>query len=387
MTLLILPLMMLQQTGSVALTGAATAMEATPSVLFGLFAGALADRGRQVVLFLGADLLAAVGVGSAALMAAVDVFRPWAIFACAAVIGIGTVFRDAAMFGVLPRLGGAENTAAAVSVTQTTGAVAAILGPLAASGMMSLHRAELALGLDCLGYLLAITGFLGIRRRLSFVRSTSDRSLGHDVLVGLRTVWTRPALRSLTTLVALGSVTGGGVLALIVPITVAELGLDATAPQVGIIMAAGSAGGLVAAATMPMLARRLGPGRLTVAAVGGVSAGALALALGGGLGLIIALYAGWQFAFVIMITNGIAARIRLCPPDMVSRVSMSARLIAWGGQPVGGYLAAALSSRWNPHTSIAVGALIAAAACLVALARRTHRLIDNELRAVRPAVG
>jgi len=66
MTLLVLPLMLLQQTGSPALTGALVAVEATPSVWFGLFAEAVADRGRHLALLLGAELLATAGVGTAA---------------------------------------------------------------------------------------------------------------------------------------------------------------------------------------------------------------------------------------------------------------------------------------------------------------------------------
>lgn len=387
MTLLVLPLMLLQQTGSPALTGALVAVEATPSVWFGLFAGAVADRGRHLALLLGAELLAATGVGTAAVLAGLGAFPAWAIFACAAVTATATVFRDAAMFGALPRLAGADKTAAAVSITQTTGAVAALLAPLLASGAMSLDLGAVALGADSLSCLFAVAGFLGARKRLPAVSNHSDGFLGREVLAGLRILWTRPALRYLTVLVALGSVTGGGVIALIIPMTVAELGINASAPQIGIVMAAGSAGGLLAAATMPVLARRLGSGRLTAATVGGVAAGALALAAGSGLAVIAILYAVWQFIFVLMITNGIAARMRLCPPDMISRVSMSARLIAWGGQPVGGYLAAVLTSRSSPSLSMAAMAAIAAVACVGALVMRSHRLIDAELRLLEPARG
>src|SRR5690606_18691088 len=188
--------------------------------------------------------------------AGLGAFPAWAIFACAAVTATATVFRDAAMFGALPRLAGADKTAAAVSITQTTGAVAALLAPLLASGAMSLDLGAVALGADSLSCLFAVAGFLGARKRLPAVSNHSDGFLGREVLAGLRILWTRPALRYLTVLVALGSVTGGWVIALIIPMTVAELGINASAPQIGIVMAAGSAGGLLAAATMPVLARR-----------------------------------------------------------------------------------------------------------------------------------
>lgn len=381
MSLLVLPLLTLGLTHSAPWAGAVAAIEAAPQLLFGLVAGALADRGNLRRLLVGADIIAGLAVFALALLAWRTELSVAAILACASVTATATVFRDSGMFGAIRLLAGSQHASTAASLIQTTGAVAAIVGPVGGSLLVSRALAPVALLLDGLSYWSAAIGSAGLWQRLRTRTAISQRSLKHDIALGWRTLWNSPPLRHLTLLVAGGSVTGGAVVALITPLIVASLAVGPRSAEVGFVVAAGNVGGLLGAAFMPKMARRCGAGNLAIATVAGISVIAIIMPSLSIPLLFAGMYALWQVMFTLMITNGISIRLQVAPAHLVARVAMTARMIAWGAQPIGGFTAAGLAAIWGPGGAVRAAACVAALAAVGAVASRTGSVVERYLKA------
>jgi hypothetical protein len=140
-SLLLIPLLVLRMTGSASLTAAVAALEATPTLLLGLVAGAAADRYRAGFVLIASDVCCAIAMMTAAILALTGAIQLWMLIAAAAVSAVGVVFRDAGTFRALRQIAEGRQAVRLASGTQTLGAVAAILGPFAAGWLV---RTDLA---------------------------------------------------------------------------------------------------------------------------------------------------------------------------------------------------------------------------------------------------
>lgn len=114
-TLVALPLLVLELTGSAVATSAVAAVEVLPYFIFGLVAGAVADRGNRKRIMVGCDLAAAAALASLPLAAAVDMLTVAHVFVSAAAVATAFVWFDGAAFGALPALVGRDRVVEANS--------------------------------------------------------------------------------------------------------------------------------------------------------------------------------------------------------------------------------------------------------------------------------
>jgi hypothetical protein len=161
---------------------------------------------------------------------------------------------------------------------------------------------------------------------------------------GLRFLWQHRIIRGLTLAGIGNSFTGGAVVGLTVVFGVIQLGLSADDARLGLLYTAGAVGSLGASLLLPRLVQRISIPRLTVLALGlstlmvvlisqskSFAAGCIALL-------------GFQFGSQLTIQNGIAFRQSETPDSLQARVNVVARMIAWGGFPLGGAIGGALAS-------------------------------------------
>ncbi len=246
-SLVVLPIVVFSITGSPAQTGLLTALEALPYLVFGLLAGALADRVDRRRLMVGGDLARAVLVGSVPLAAALDVLTIAHVYLAALGVAVVFVWADAASFGALPALIGRERLPAANSARWSAA----------------------ALWLDSASYLVSAGLLLSIRRSFQLRDDPAGQPppgpararVGRDIADGLRFLWRHPLVRPLTLLGFGNSLTGGAVIGLLVVYGVQALGLDPTDGRLALLYTAGAAGSLVASLLLPWLSRRIGPTR------------------------------------------------------------------------------------------------------------------------------
>jgi hypothetical protein len=191
-----------------------------------------------------------------------------------------------------------------------------------------------------------------------------------------------PVLRHLTLVAAAGSVTAGAMMAMISPVVLSHGHLSTS--DAGTVVAFGNIGGLIGAAGMPVVARRIGAGRLAVLAVASVAILGVIVPDASRLAELCLAYGLWQLAYVLLVTNGIAVRLLVTPPEIVSSVAMTARMVAWGCQPIGGYAAAGLAALAGPRTAVQVMTVFAGLAALTALAFRTGGVVRQALSETDP---
>ncbi len=115
-TLVVLPILVFQLTGSPLQTATLTAIQVLPYLVFGLFAGAVADRVDRRRLMVACDMLNVLLLASIPAASALGILTVPQIYVVAALSATAFVWFDAANFGALPYLVGRDRIVTANSV-------------------------------------------------------------------------------------------------------------------------------------------------------------------------------------------------------------------------------------------------------------------------------
>jgi predicted MFS family arabinose efflux permease len=206
------------------------------------------------------------------------------------------------------------------------------------------------LGFDAASYLTSALLLLSIRRPFARPQSGQDRlRIRADIGEGLRFLRQQPVIRTLTFAVFCVCVSWGGTFALLVVYASRALHLTHVDVRLGLLYSAGELGGLVAAAAVPTLIRRLAIGPLAAAFLVAAAAALAFLAVAPSFGwALLALFLA-ELAYLTVLTIGITVRQMLTPDHLQARVNTAGRMIAGAGLPVGaalgGFLAESLPIR------------------------------------------
>lgn len=279
------------------------------------------------------------------------------------------VFADAASFGLVPQMVGRHRVAAATSTLVTVGTAIGLIGPLVSGVLVTVVSPSLVLGIDGIAYLgaAAVTARLRWPGSETVVPSTSDRRLRTEIGEGLHYIWTMPVVRWLTVLGTGASLAGGAVSGLLVVIGVEQLGVASDSSRLGWLFAAGALGTFLASLALPRLQRLVGVGLITTLgyAVGLIAT--LALSLTSTLLIALPLLLAFHLALTTLIVNGIVTRQVVTPDHLQSRVNTTARLIAWGGSPLGAALGGVVAGTAGTEWALRAASLGLATSLVVAI--------------------
>lgn len=379
LTMVALPVLVYRLSGSATLTALVAAAETALYLVVGLPAGALVDRWnrRRVLAVTGAlsglalmtvplaDLLGVLGVGQ--------------LLVVAVTVSTLFVFSDAASFGVVPQMVGRERVASATSTLVTVGTAIGLVGPLVAGVLVTTLPPAVVLGVDGLGYV--VSAALVARLRWPGSETTTPgapgRRLRAEVAEGLRYIWATPVVRWLTVLGTGASLAGGAVAGLLVVLGVEQLGLAADSPALGWLFAAGAVGTFAASLALPRLQARVGVGVITTTGYAVALVALLTLSATSRLVPALLVLAVLHLAMTTLIVNGIVTRQVVTPDHLQSRVNTTARLIAWGGSPLGatlgGVVAGAAGTEWALRAA-SVGLMVSLVGAVVVGVPRFGRL-------------
>jgi MFS family permease len=340
-----LPLLVYQTSGSAALTAAVVGLEALPYLLFGLFAGAAADRLRRKAMMISADLCCALMLATVPTAKAFGVLTSWHVLAMAFGVGCGFCWFDAAAWGALVRLVGKARVTRANSLIWSTELVLDIAAPAGAGLLAALTDPTAVLAVDSASYL--VSAALLVRINASLDRSTADRGtprrLRAEIGEGLRYLWQMPVVRTLTFAGFGFNVACGGVLGLLVVHADKMLGLNPTDRRLGLLYAASAAGSLIASLVLPRFSRRAGQGTVSIVGYGVFVFAVVGLAATSAFGVALIMWAVWAVARLTVNANGITVRQLLTPDRLQGRVNTTGRMIAWGGTPFGALIGGLLA--------------------------------------------
>ena len=350
-----LPLLVLALTGSGLWMGIVGALSTLPDLLFGVFAGALADRSdRKRMMFL-ADL------GRAGLTALIPLSvilggpTMAVILLVTAPMSILRSFFLAGYTASVPILVGRSQLARANSIFEAIYSFGFIIGPAIAGFLAASIGPGLTLAIDAASFALSSLALSFMRRDLRAAAERREAGIIADIREGIEFIVRHPILRPMILLWALVSITLAPLVAALTVHIIRDLGQTETI--LGLVLTAYGIGTVVGAVLMARTSRRavapfLLGGTLTTGLLLTVVARAeqIPVLLGA------AAIAG--IAQSVVLVTYLTARANLSPDALLGRVGSTARTLSLGLQPIGMLVGGALIDLTDGSTTIALMGLV-----------------------------
>ncbi len=345
---LALPLLVLRTTGSALQTAAVYSLEYWPYLLLGLAGGVIADRANRRLLLVRADALAAAVVGLLAVLVWQGEARLWMVYVAAfALSGISPVYQ-ATFQALVPRTVPAERLNWANSRIQASQGALDIAGPLLGAGAVAALGTLGALSLDSASYALSALAVALMARAVAERRRVGHGTVLTDSRAAVSFLRHTPVLLW-GSLLASGNAFGTFMIESNM-ITYLVRFQHQPVASVGIVFAALGAGSLAGALVVTRIPRAARPGLLIIMCT---EAGGAATALLLFLHSLPAIAAAWFVlgaVMMIFIVTFTTLRQRLIPEEMLGRVIILSRMLAFGPLPlaplIGGALLGATGHFW-----------------------------------------
>jgi MFS family permease len=187
--------LVLKVTGSGGMLGLVSAAQFTPTLLFGAFAGTLADRHSRWHMLQITQVLAAMIAMALGIMVVTDTIAVWSLFVLAAAFGTVNAFDMPIRSSFVYELVGPEDITSAVGIGSTTNNVARIFGPAAAGVLIATFGLAVPFMVNGVSFL-AITIALLLMRRSEFVPKAPVKREKGQIREGIKVVWADSRLRT-----------------------------------------------------------------------------------------------------------------------------------------------------------------------------------------------
>jgi MFS family permease len=353
LTGVVLPLVVLRETGSAFLTSLVVVAQVLPYLLFGLVAGAVADRAdRRRMMYRCEAASGLASFGFVAVVAAGGSVAATALVVAAAV-QVAAVFFGAAGFAAVPALVGRDRVVEAQSLVSSTTIVVGLVAPAAGAALFGVVGAAPLFVADGATFLIsaALLSAIAVDFHTPAEAGATDPAttagallrLRAEIADGLRYLWAEKLVRALTLIGTLNALAGGVVIAELVVFASRSFGVPPDDPRISTFFLAASIGSLLGTVILPALRRRWPVLTITYGLLAGSAVGGLLLAAAPRLAVAVVACGLWNATYSMTITNGITLRMQVLPDRYQSRVGSTARLLALSGAPVGALLAGTLA--------------------------------------------
>ncbi|WP_067463923.1 MFS transporter [Actinomadura macra] len=261
-SLIAVPLLVLQTTGSLVQMGIVTSLAGVSSIVTGLFAGYVADRVNRRALLIVCDVARCVLYGAIPLVW-LSAPQVWLLFLVVPLAGAFAMQFQVTYVTVVPGLVGGHEITRANGHLYSAYAVAGVGGPLLAGIVSGLVGPAMAIAVDAGSFALSATGLLLVRvrpreRGETGADNAQRRGVIRDFLAGVVFLWKHPVLRALTVLLSLLIFITYGLTNLIIFYLKHDLGHSDRV--VGYVLAAATTGSFLAASVVATARRRFGFG-------------------------------------------------------------------------------------------------------------------------------
>ncbi len=363
--------------------GVLSALSTAPSLLFGLFAGAWADRLRRRPILIATNLLRAALLATIPLLAAVGLLSMAQLYLLAIVVGSAGVFFVAAYQPYLATLVAREDRIEGNSKLRLSEALAQIAGPGLGGALVQLIGAPLTLILSAIAPLCSAGAIASIRTpEPEPVTADAHRSIGQEIGEGLRAVFAVPLLRLLVLNDAVSSFGSGMIAGTAILYITRQLGIG---PGVfGAIVAISGPAAILGTLLAGRLVRACGLGPTLIGALFLTGGAALLLPLAGAVAaLSVPLLIAWRaldaVGSAIYGINFYTILQTVPPPQVQGRVNATARVFIWGATALGGLAGGFVGQGFGLRAALVVaatGMLLAPLALLLSRVRRVRGLTD-----------
>ena len=354
--------------------GLLSATTTSAYLLVSLPAGVVADRVAKRTLMLASDLAQIVVIGSVPLACAAGVLSLGQLYVVALATSVLEVFFLVSYTSYLPVLVSPDQLMDGNGKLSTTQSAAQIAGPGLGALLVGVAGAALAMGSDALSFAVSAACLLAIRRREPRQRPAAESAGGSsrtfrgfraEIGAGLNYVLREPVLRHAV------AWNGSANFFVIMVETMGPLFLIRVVhlrpAYVGVLLALGAVGGVVAGATARPLIRRIGSARIAWLSMTVFALPGLLIPLAGP-GWWVLLFAGgwisWTFSATLCSVALTSYQQATCPPALRGRVSAAQRWINWGTLPLGGLAGGALGTAIGVHATLWLAVIGASASGL-----------------------
>jgi MFS family permease len=343
--------------------GLLAAAQFLPTLIFGAWAGVLADRRDVLRLLLVTQSTLFVLATLMAVLKFTDRLELWSVFALVGLQGLATAFDNPARQALLGEVVGPELVPNAIALNSAGFNSARIIGPALAGLLIEGAGTRACFSLNAVSYLAAIGGLMAMDRAEMHARPALARANG-QIRAGFRYALDTPALRTaLLTMAVVGTVSMNFIV--LIPL-LARTTFASGAGTFGLFTASMGAGSLVgslraAGNHRPSLAQQgraslaLGVAMLATAASPIVPVATIALAVCG------------VCVMTFLATTNSVLQLQ-SRPDMRGRVMSLYLILFIGTSPFGGPLVGWIAQNFGVRASFiygAIGALVGSAVALV----------------------
>ncbi|KMO98851.1 MFS transporter [Streptomyces roseus] len=371
-SLLALPLLVLEATGSVVQMGLITVITGVGSIATGLFAGYVVDRTDRRRLMITCDLVRALLLGAVPFIWLAGP-RTWVLYVLTALVTVLKTLFDVAYVTAVPGLVATEHLTAANGRLTAAFAFGTLCGPAAAGFIAAAVGADWAVGVDGATFLVSAVSLRWVAfgrdadgagdRAADRLRDGASRGRGpapgklrEMFLEGFRFLWAQPVLRALTVLLTLLTFVTVGATDLLIFRVQEELGQSKA--TVGLVIALSGFGVVGAALAAAPLRRTFGFGTCWLGSVVLIGGGVVVTGVSGSLPVITVAAAVFMFGLTLGAVCSLTLRQEVTPDALLGRVTSAFWTVHGASGPVGAAALTVLAGRHGvPAVSVGAGAL------------------------------
>jgi MFS family permease len=338
--LVALPWLVLQQTGSAVAMGAIMMAGAIPRALLMLMGGAVSDRMSARKIMMATATARTICVTIIGVLVWMRILRTWELYALAFAFGVADAFAVPAQSAFMPSLVKREQMVAASSVSQSTGQLTTILGPVPAGFVIKTLGVAWAFFVDAISFLFIIGALWKLPDPPK--PQTARKAMWHSIAEGIAYVGKDVPLRSLMLLATILNFCVAGPVSIgLAYLTKTRFGSPAA---YGIVISAVAAGSLLGALLAGVWKiRRRGVMILLVSAVLGVCLGSIGLmdrvwsvagvllVMGAAAGLVNVHIGAWAMQRIDAAVRGRVASVLMLASFGITPISLAVAgfLVAW----------------------------------------------------------
>lgn len=379
---IVLPLVVLQATGSALAAGTVAAATILPAVLAGLFMGVVIDRINRRTSSIITDLISAAAMAALPIVDMVTGLTVgwFVLFGIIGAIGDvpGITAREALLPGIIRH--GSLTPERLTGTREALGAVAILVGPATAGLLVTLWAGSTALWITAATSLAAALITLAIPHRVGVLdeepattATTATRAWG-QLREGWAEMISNGFIRVTTLITIVGVLAIGGLQGIILPLYFTEIDRPG---MIGLVLSALAAGSLIGGAIYAVAGTR---GTRRMWFVLGIAGNIVGLAVVATLLSVWVLLTG---AFILGFAFGLygaligVLSIERIPERKRGRVLGTQNTFVTAASPLGIFLAGAITEATSVHTALIVLASIWAIGLLIALFTRSMRNLDT----------
>lgn len=342
--------------------------EQLPLPLFGLLAGALADRAdRRRTLWL-VDTLRAGAVAALAAATGAHALTIQLLIAVSFLLGLGQTFYNGAWSGMVPALVTPDNLTRANARLQAGSLITDTLLGTPLGALLFGIAAALPFTVDAVSF--AVASALAFLVRGDFQPTAESapatwRRLRQDMAHGVRWLWRHRLLRRLCLVAGVTNLVGAALIAVLVLYARHTLGLGSLG--FALLIASFAVGGMAGAAATDRLTGRFSSRRVltTTTAVTACAATAAGAATSGWTaGAAIAVFGAANLAWSI---TAVSLRQRLVPKELLGRVAMAYQMVIGGAMAAGAATGGFVADAFGLRAPFYAGAVLLLAASFISM--------------------